>query len=764
MELLTKFKISHTQHPTYLLLRVEAIPLTLVLSVFINRVSHSVLTIWSTFLACSTLLLAIYPSVHQITFENVVYGAFSSVFTALFPILLLRTSHALHNTYKLQHRPSDEFGTDAGKKTPSIFNQEGLHTFWFILRLVAIISTLMVIPVLILSGEIQDIHSNSYVLDIKYFWMLVAASGTAAGILLILTLWTVMVTSPAVTVFLLVPSSVLQVAILNKFSLPLHNWADIITCCGSSIYFFVIKRKEHVGKALSSKQKFSGVLYHMIFPVILYMGVLYASRLSQARTAIMGISAKNGNATNSSQAIGWHDRTETAFQGKDDYLGLRPHVDMVANLTMMVEQCKRVDGGKGVDDVVNCLSYLTNSEQEYLSLPGSNKNLRASEQDPRKAQFLDADRHGNTRLRYMPTSRAQPASKESIGTCAGPVIPFHVYWTGSASWRVELFIKAYLYTQNLPCSRLWLWLDSDIDPDSVEKMLHGDPIFERFRPLVERGDVVLKAWKFPNRVPIPAENAAENRNTDPSGSEKSISKGIVQDASGQKWLVFDASSPALSPVVVSDAVRFIVLHLYGGLYCDMDVLLLRDMRPMILPDPASGQRAFAEQWVERCHPGDYNTAVISLPANSSLSTYLLSGGLRMGLNFHPRMIGRMLWRDDRNGELAQLHNAVFDPLVTNLRRKGTSTCTVPCHKNFKSAFMRQVEEAPNEWSNFHGKHIGPASSGNVREEWANPTNRTLENFFRGSWAYHIHNQVSYPSLYFSSPSYPSYLPYKFCPF
>lgn len=731
---------SHSQHPTYLLLRVEAIPLSLILSFIINRISHSILTIWSTLLACSTLFLAIYPSVHQITFENVVLGSFLSVLTALFPILLLKTSHTFYNTCRLKPHPADELDTEPGKKTPSISNQEGLRAFWSILRLVALISLLVIVPVLLLSGELQDIHSNSYVLDLKLFWLLVAASGTTAGLLLILTLWLVRATSPVTTIFMLVPSSGLQVAILNHFSLPLYNWVDIVMCWGSSLYFFVNKRKESVGKAMSSNQKISCVLYNVILPVILYMGVLYATHLSQAGTGIMA--AGNEDASHRSQFLALINRTDNAYGGQDDYLGPRPHVDTVADLNMMVEQCKEVDGGKGVDDVVNCLSYLTNSEQEYLSLPGSDKNLRASEQDPREAHFLNADRHGNTRSRYIPPSRAQAASISSIGTCAGPIVPFHVYWTGPASWRVELFIKAYLYTQNLPCSRLWLWLDADIDPDAVERMHFKDAIFDRFRPLVDRGDIVLKVWKFPSRVPIPADHTVENEDTNPSGSEKVLSKGIVQDANGQKWLVFDPSRIALSPVVVSDAVRFILLHLYGGLYCDMDVLLLRDMRPMILPDPASGQRAFAEQWVERCYPGDYNTAVISLPANSSLSTYLLSGGLRMGLNFHPRMIGRMLWRDGRSGELAQLHNAVFDPLVTNLRRKGTNTCTVPCHKNFQSAFMRQVEEAPNEWSNYRGEHVGPASDGDVREEWSYPTNRSLENFFRGSWAYHIHNQVS----------------------
>lgn len=735
---------SRTQHPAYLLLRVEAIPLSLVLSTVINRIPHSGLTIWSTILACSSLLLAIHPSLQQITEEIVLLGLPASFLTALFPVLLLNKFHSVYDSLRPQHY-ARELDSESKPAHP-IFHRDGLLVFWSVLRLIAVISLVEIAIVLLLSGELQDIHSNCYVLGLKFIWLLMASTGAISGVLLILTLWLVRTASPATTLFLLVPSSGHQVLITNHFRPPIHVWVDIVMCWGSSLYFFLIKAKESMSKAMNSKQKLSNILYHLIFPVVLYMGILYVARVSQAGRA--GVSVEHGNATHN-QDVDWYNSTESAFKPTDDYLGPRPHVDMVANLTMMVDKCKEVKNGRGVDDVVRCLSYLANSEQEYLSLPVSNQNMRASEQDPRKAQYLDADRHGNTRSRYIPPSRAQAASRLSIGTCAGPVIPFHVYWTGPATWRVELYIKAYLYTQNLPCSRLWLWLDADVDPDAVEKMLHQDRIFERFRPLVERGDITVKAWKYPNRVPIPTmKEEEESESNDFDQEEKLISKGIVQDADGQKWLVFDSSNLALSPVVVSDAVRFVVLHQYGGLYTDMDVLLRRDMRPMIVPDPATGERAFAEQWVERCEPGDFNTAVISLPANSSLSTYLLNGGLRMGLNFHPRVLGRMLFQDGRGDELAMQQNAVFDPLVTNRRREGTSKCTVPCHKNFESVFLRQVEEAQNEWSNFHGNRSDvPSAARSDIEAWAHPTNRSMENFFRGSWAYHIHNQVSFEFLF-----------------
>ena len=268
-------------------------------------------------------------------------------------------------------------------------------------------------------------------------------------------------------------------------------------------------------------------------------------------------------------------------------------------------------------------------------------------------------------------------------------------------------------------------------------MLCSDPIFARFLPLVQRGDINIRPWTFPTHILIPNEAISENTtglyNTpqpSPNENETFISSELILDADNNTYIALPQTLSSITPVQISDAVRFIVLHQHGGIYLDMDVLLLRDMRPLLL-----SSQPFAEQWVERCTPSAYNTAVISLPRFSTLSSFLLLGGVRMGMNFHPLVLGRMLWREDRNSELAMLHNAVFDPLVTNLRRRGSDVCTVPCHKNFKSAFMRVVEEPEFEWSNYHGPRVE-----DVNETWP-PTNRTMANFFRGAWAYHIHNQV-----------------------
>ncbi|TKA49285.1 hypothetical protein B0A49_13141 [Cryomyces minteri] len=520
------------------------------------------------------------------------------------------------------------------------------------------------------------------------------------------------------------------------------------------------------------------------------------------------------------------NRPESAVVPRDDFLGPRPDVDTEADLRLLIEECRgtysEVERAKNIFD---CLRFLAEGEGRYYTLP--ERVDRASEQDPRAAEYAHADGLDDTRNNYVDIASARPASTSSLGSCPGPIIPYHVYWTGPATWRVEIFIKSYLYTQNLACSRLWIWLDSDRNPSAVEDMTTKDPLFARFLPLVNRGDINLKAWHFPSRIPLPK---AED-NTDGVGyhknpgqpnfkGETAVADGIIEDTNGQQWLVLTPKQMTFLPVAVSDAMRFVVLHLHGGAYFDMDVLMLRDMRPLLLPRDHS----FEERWAAHVHPGDHNTAVMSLTANSSLSSYLVRDGVRMGLNFHPRVIGRMAWKDGRDRELLMLETAAFDPIWTEFNRDREGRCTVPCLRDYGAAFKGKPGAIKDEWESYDGPQLQPGGlvpgveaeptldeaklngfTGNtqnrmiawnrsrreiralrrrgvvphggsheevivetmaepldsftttseeeaklreagavadyvLKEDEYPPNNRTLENFFRGAWTYHVHNQ------------------------
>ncbi|KUJ12470.1 snoRNA binding protein-like protein [Mollisia scopiformis] len=482
-------------------------------------------------------------------------------------------------------------------------------------------------------------------------------------------------------------------------------------------------------------------------------------------------------------AANWFNRPESLVVPRDDYLGKRPNVDTVANLTKLVEECRgSYENIEKMPYVYDCLKYMEEGEKEYFYTPA--RGERASEQPPRRAEYLNSDGADNSLDEY-PSYKS--ASKDSIGQCNGPIVPYHVYWTGPATWRVELFIKSHFYTQNIPCVRLWLWLDGDRDPKAVDKMLNHDPLFEKFLPFVERGDIVLKTWKFPSRIPLP-----KGDNTDGVGyyktpgkrnskNETLVADGLIRDANDQEWLVLTEKQMTFLPVAVSDAVRFVVLHLSGGAYFDMDVVMLRDMRPLLIGD----EHSFAERWGGHPSPGDYNTAIMSLTANSSLSSYLLRGGVRMGLNFHPRVIGVMSVKDRRNREFHMLETAAFDPIWTEFNWDRLGRCTVPCIHDYGQVFKgKNAFPLKDEWDSYEGEQLKLASETKSRghfweiktkrdEEISErtttteistqtavtidrdalskaeyrieqdnypPTNRTLENFFRGAWTYHVHNQ------------------------
>jgi len=222
----------------------------------------------------------------------------------------------------------------------------------------------------------------------------------------------------------------------------------------------------------------------------------------------------------------------------------------------------------------------------------------------------------------------------------------------------------------------------------------------------------------------------------------------------------------------------------------MDVVMLRDLRPLLIGD----EHSFAERWGGHSSPGDYNTAIMSLTANSSLSSYLLRGGVRMGLNFHPRVIGVMAVKDHRNQEFKMLETAAFDPIWTEFNWDRLGRCTIPCIHDYGQVFKAGKNAFPlkDEWESYDGEPLKLASETKSRHFWEikgrsvpveergleviereitaqkisgksatydrdalrkaeykieldnyPPTNRTLENFFRGAWTYHVHNQVSF---------------------
>ena len=727
----------HSSLLHYTLLRTVAIPLTLAWDATINKDAHdSTSSLFGIQAACA-LCVTVWTIHGVFALSHVILGLTVATLDALFYVLLFKAYRV--DVKEFLHYNRNE-GLSRKYLDPWAKFSEHLsfmsYVGWPMLRRITILAIVLLMPILIASNDILEVLRNSYALDDSALWRQLILSGILHGTLVTSTSFTIMAISPISVALMSLSSTALQVVVFAQADLNLCNWIVLGSCWGFSLLFVGIKIldpssiqsafESHRGLRFIYAVSLLSLFIAGIGPMISEHKSIPRVQVSDCASVAYFMQPNTNKKLNSSNY-------------KDDYLGPRPDPQTFVDMTLIQARCREARDGHGVDDVLNCLSFLEHGGREYFIVP--NQNIQQPPPQDRRLPGEDSDHDTVASRKLSPLSNP---SAPTLNSCLGAVVPFHVYWTGSATWRVELFIKAYLYTQNLPCSRLYIWLDSDRAPDAVYEMLCNDLIFARFLPLVYRRDIVLKAWKFPDRISIP-----DISDPDMTGSKtpnRTIRTRIATSndiqatrnhnnlyESHESELILDPTSADFTAVQISDAVRFFVLHHYGGIYLDMDVLLLRDMRPLVLSN-----HAFAEQWAERCEPHDYNTAVLSLAANSSLSTYLLRGAIRMGLNFHPRVIGRMMWKDGRNDELAMLHTAFFDPLVTDQRRAGTNHCTVPCHKNWESAFMADVENPEQEWHSYDGPPIDAAA---IEAETGIRTNRTLSTFFRGSWAYHIHNQV-----------------------
>jgi hypothetical protein len=152
-----------------------------------------------------------------------------------------------------------------------------------------------------------------------------------------------------------------------------------------------------------------------------------------------------------------------------------------------------------------------------------------------------------------------------------------------------------------------------------------------------------------------------------------------------------------------------------------------------------------------------------------------------------------------------LETAAFDPIWTEFNWDREGRCTVPCIRDYSAVFKGKIGGIKDEWESYDGpqleridlkdasrkeltmrvnsteskrgeenvpssaaaptpyhggkpehpdsfqptldeevelRNAGVVANYVLSEDKFPPTNRTLENFFRGAWTYHIHNQVS----------------------
>ncbi|KAI9810793.1 MAG: hypothetical protein M1826_003453 [Phylliscum demangeonii] len=274
--LLSNLSFAYAQMPMYLLARIGIVPWSLLFSASLLRVSHSVATLSSSLTATLNLLIATtHPGV-RVTWESIVAGVGSSLFTALYPVVWLRTHgrlsavvvaddddeetsdgrasngdhhrHRHHNPYRDDESDLDITTTtttaaaDDHRPSPSTASS---HTTYLLLHYTSLLTILLLTPLVLLSGEISHMSRNCYILDLPFFWFLVIASGAVSAVVflavVLLTRGSSLSSGTAeaaaadggriggvlLTTALFVPRCALQLVVLTKFNMPVYSWVGV---------------------------------------------------------------------------------------------------------------------------------------------------------------------------------------------------------------------------------------------------------------------------------------------------------------------------------------------------------------------------------------------------------------------------------------------------------------------------------------------------------------------------------------------------------
>jgi len=238
--LLSNFSFAYAPLPTYQVARIGITPLALIFSCFLQKESFSGGTLSSALIATLNLFFASYRSNVRVTWESVVAGVFSSIFVALYPILLLRT-------YRLMVAgliPQGDLLSSYPSSVEEASNKEETRAFYRTLHYTSLITLMLLTPIVLISGELPHIYRNIPFLDVPFFWAMMLFGGMGSWAVFSGTLLLVKATSPLTATFVNVPRSAFQLVAINLFRVPSQSWVGVILCWISSLWFLLARRDE----------------------------------------------------------------------------------------------------------------------------------------------------------------------------------------------------------------------------------------------------------------------------------------------------------------------------------------------------------------------------------------------------------------------------------------------------------------------------------------------------------------------------------------
>lgn len=250
---------------------------------------------------------------------------------------------------------------------------------------------------------------------------------------------------------------------------------------------------------------------------------------------------------------------------------------------------------------------------------------------------------------------------------------YHLYWYGPFSRKQAFAVKSLLATQEVKPGEVWLWLDAedgyaDHQRNAILRPFAQYLSVRPFDPLVEcRG--------------TPLEDRPE---------------------------LYEGGSP----VDRSDFFRWVMLYKHGGVYLDMDMMLLRDMGELFRQPFLSDE--FCYRWsADQTYA---NTAVLRLRRRSETAHAILARCVEAGTG-HPSVILR--FDDNERLDFTVLPCPFFDPLWPHRDR------------------MDRFEGAPFDGFEGFFREFG----GDFRPS---RSVHSYREFFPGAFAFHWHNQWDAP--------------------
>jgi len=177
--------------------------------------------------------------------ESVVAGVSSSLFVALYPILLLRGYRQLVSDLVPQ---GDLLSvTDSHAPAVSTGTKEETRAYWRVLHYTSSLTIAMLIPFVIISGELKQINRNCYFLDVPWFWFLMSCASLGGFGIFCSFLLLVKATSPLSANFVSLPRSVFQIVVLSKFKMPAHSWVGAGLCTLSCMWYCLSRIRDGRG-------------------------------------------------------------------------------------------------------------------------------------------------------------------------------------------------------------------------------------------------------------------------------------------------------------------------------------------------------------------------------------------------------------------------------------------------------------------------------------------------------------------------------------